>query len=207
MVSDAAWRLYDRLRPWQDGDEDGGWVLLRLCEARAQAAAKSTDALRHDDNGSGWRRFLDPLRTPAWALPWLAQWVGSPTLVGLNETDQRTVVVTAPNLRRGTRPAMELLIRLYLADPSAQFDIVERDGSAYRFAVHTYTSTTLDPSALEQALRAVKPTGLVLSFTVTDGWIVQTFERAYDGQTVADFESDWASVDEFEDHIPPAPGA
>jgi hypothetical protein len=195
VVSDAAERMYAALRPYQDGDgEVNGWALLHLCEAAARTLAKPSDMLRHDDIGSGWRRTLNPARCPAWLLPWLAQWVGTPSsIVGLTEERQRAVIADAPGLRRGTLGALTAAARLHLTGAKT-VQIIERAGGPYRIAVSTYTGQTPDPDQTRRDILSQLPAGLVLTYIVSDVPIIDAGTRSIDSTTATIDGAAWADV-------------
>lgn len=204
VVSASAERIYAALGAYHEGDEAGGWLLLHLCEAIARTLAKPTEVLRHDDTGSGWRRALDPARTPAWMLPWLAQFVGTTPPGQITDEQLRELVSSAPRLRRGSLAAITAAARLYLADDDSLLHIFERlDGDAYYLGIATYTSHVTDAEAFELAIREQIPIGIVLRLTIAPGWTVGAFLAATDEYpTVGDFLAGFPTVADFVEHIP-----
>lgn len=196
FVDDAAVRLAERLTAFMPDP-----VLDFFLQAAAVMTNRSQESLRWDERGSGWRRMLDPTRCPAWALPWVAQLVGSPNLAGLTEAQQRAVVVDSPTLRRGTPAAIRAAAQMHLTG-SAEVYIAERVDSAYTLLVQTHTSQTPDPDLVEAAVRAAKPAGLVLTYVCSDDLLVGVFEDAPEWMTVADFEAEAAfgDIDDFESY-------
>lgn len=205
VVSEAAERLYERLRPYQQGDGDeNGWVLLHLCEAAARTIANVTAAIRHDEAGSGWRRAYDPDRAPEFMLEWLEQHVGTTTPVGATEAQRRELIRDAPNWRRGTSGAMIAGGRQYLTG-TRLLELFERtDGHAYRIGAASRTSETPDPDRVLAALLEQKPAGLILNYVVTDEWTVAELEAAYAGEELADVEGDYPTVNALEANTPGA---
>lgn len=201
-VSDAGQRIYDAVAAYHEGDEAAGWPLLHLCEALAQAFRKPTEVLRHDDLGSGWRRTMDPDRAAAWTLSWLAQFVGTQVPPQITTSPLRAMIRDAPGLLAGSLPALIGAGRAQLDDPDTGIlHVLEREGSAYRLTVATYTAHCANAAAFEAAVRAQKAIGLLLTVTVTDGWIVGVMEDDDDHPTVGDLEDDFATVADLEDHI------
>lgn len=202
-VSDAAERVYAHLRPYQTKDPE--YVLLRLCELAAIALRKPTDALRHDDRGSGARRMRDPLRCPDWALEHLAQYVGmDPADFPPATTPEqlRELIRSMPRTRRGTRSAIVAAVKPFLVGLQRVKVIPRVGGSAFAYAVVTYTADT--PPANEPlilaALKAQKPTRLKLTYLVVDGWTLAEFEAAY--ATLADGETAFATLADLENNDP-----
>ena len=188
VVSPAALRTYDALVAYQGGDEPGGFLLLHLCEASARTRAKPTEILRHDDTGSGWRRALDPVRCPAWLLPWLSQFVGCPSIDGLTGEQQRAAVRDAPGLQRGTVAAFTGAITASLI--GARTVVVRErydptnpgEDAPYHLTFITRTAETPDVAATTRAALTQKPSGLVLHVVVVDGvsWSEVPDGRAWD---------------------------
>lgn len=194
FVEEASLRLAERLTAFMPDP-----VLDSLLQAIAVMSKRSQEALRWDERGSGWRRMLDPTRCPAWALPWVAQLVGSPNLAGLTEEQQRAVVVDSPTLRRGTPAAIRAAAQMHLTGTAEVF-IAERVDSAYTLLVQTHTSQTPDPDLVEAAVRSAKPAGLVLTYVCSDDLLIGVFEDAPEWMTIAAFEADatFTDIDDFE---------
>lgn len=201
VVSDAAERLYDRLRPYQPDDgDDNGWVLLHLCEALARMMVKANDATRHDDIGSGQRRMLSPSRAPEWELKHLLQYAGGRDFPpGLTVEQKRDLIADAPWMRRGTPDAIKGAIKPYLTGGQT-VEFYERDGGAYKLTAITYTSETPDPDAAEAALRQQVPVGVILTYHVYPGWSIGAMEAAY--PTIGDLEAAFPTIGDMELNVP-----
>lgn len=122
-----------------------------------------------DSDLPAWGRALDPEATVNEAvLLWLAQLAGVRVPIGSKVGDIRTVIELAEGRRRGTIEYMvEVAQRLLTGDKFVW--VSERDGSAYRLSIVTRTDETPDEDAVRAALLAVKPAGIVLTYTVSDG--------------------------------------
>jgi hypothetical protein len=79
--------------------------------------------------------------------------------------------------------------------------LTERDGSPYRVTVDVYAAQTPNPALAEAAARSQKPAGLVMTFNVLPGWAIGEMEAAYIGQTIADLEGDYPTVNDLETHL------
>lgn len=197
MLDETAARLEERLAPY--GSDA---ILAAYLTAIALLFRRSEEALRWDDKGSGWRRMLDPTRSPEWALPWLANLVGSPALAGLTPEQVRKVVRDAPYLARGSLGAIVAAARMFLAE-DATVVILERTASPYTYAVQTYPSETVTPNLLEVALKAEKPAGLLMTYIYHEGMLIGTFEAMTETwPTIADAESAFTTIAELEAHVP-----
>lgn len=202
VVSDAAERIYARLRPYQEGD-DAQWVLLHLCEAFAITLRKPTDAMRHDDVGSGQRRMYDSARAPAWSLDHLRQVVGlDPFPSTLPVIDQRIAIASTPRWRRCTPDAIKAVVRPYLVGKQRVTTVPRLSGNRWHYGVQTYRADT--PEANEPlilaAIRKQKPTRFRFTFTVIDGWTLAEFEAAFD--TLANAEGAFSTLSDLEHNNP-----
>lgn len=160
VVSDAAERVYesDPLRPYRHGDGDSnGWALLHLCEAAVRTVWKAEEALRHDDQGSGWRRMLDPDRCPAWGLDWLRQHVGVDRFPpDFTEQQKRDQLRDTPRFRRGSRQMIREAAGLHLTGTKTVF-VLERHGGSRRYHTATFTAESPDPQRVLDELAIQKP--------------------------------------------------
>jgi hypothetical protein len=142
----------------------------------------------------GWSVILDINRCPTYALPWLGQLVGVRLAPTLPDAVMRQTIDGEQNFGRGTLAAMHAAAAPFLIDGGA-ITIIERTPDPYSFSVTVPSADLLDPSwselaatyptwsalagafavwndigstpeALEAALLAAKPAGLVMSLTV-----------------------------------------
>lgn len=174
IVSDAAERIYDRLVAYQPGDDQNGWLLLHLCEARARTQAKVQQTVRHDEAGSGWRRMHDPLRAPDWYLPRLRDLVGNDD-EGLTGDRLRNSILTRPRARRCTFPALASAVLETLTPYATAQDVRVRErfgGSPYALLVITRPAHTPDPEATYRAARRHKPLFVVLTHIIDDSVLI-----------------------------------
>lgn len=160
VVSDAADRVYDSpaLRPYRHGDgDDNGWILLHMCEAAVRTLRKAEDALRHDDQGSGWRRMLDPDRCPAWALDWLRQHVGLDRFPpDFTEQQKRDMIRDSPRFRRGTVPMIVKAAGLHLTGTKTVY-LSPRHGGSRRYRTAVLESEAPDQQRVLDELKVQKP--------------------------------------------------
>jgi hypothetical protein len=197
-VSDAADRLYDSpaLRPYRHGDgDDNGWILLHLCEAAVRTVQKASDALRHDDQGSGWRRMLDPDRSPVWALDWLRQHVGLDRFPpDFTEQQKRDMIRDSPRFRRGTAQMIRHAAGLHLTGTKTVY-FNERHGGTRRYRTATLESESPDPQRVLDELAIQKPATFL--------WTHEFIEAAgnYDAleSTHADYTEVAADFDTYAD--------
>jgi hypothetical protein len=201
--------LYDDIGISQPGDETRGWPFLIFLGAVGHALGELHDVVRDTPDGPGWSVLLDPDRCPAWALPWLAQFAGVTLTPDADEATWRSEITNPSALRRGTPAALREAAQRTLTG-GKRFTLYERVYSAYRDVAITYAAETPDPAATERAILSQKVAGRLFkrpsdgasTIRVDRGWSVAQFEAAYAGRTVADFEADFATVDDFETRLP-----
>lgn len=164
--------LVDSLGPalTLDGDGRPNTALAGWLDGPTSLLGDIDDLVRGPD---GWVHLLDPTRSPAGWLPWLAQFAGVRLADGLDEAQQRVRIVETSGQRRGTVAAIEGAARQLLSG-SRLVRLEERtdpDGmpDAYRLRVTTFAEETDDPDAVEAAVRAETPAGLVLHYRMLPG--------------------------------------
>lgn len=162
--------IYAALEPLAAGDEERDWPLLRFIDAICQAGYERPHELAADRGEQpGWQAILDPTTSPAYALPWLAQFVGARLTPDLSEAEQREVIEHPEGFARGTPAAMRQAIQRQLTDTKS-VDIQERyGGDAYVLWIRTLASETPSVARVLQAIRSQKPMGIVLDFDVQAG--------------------------------------
>lgn len=160
--------LYDALGPGQTtGDDEGGYLLLRLLEGVGSLLGDVDDRVRATAEGGGWEQELDvdTTRSPRW----LGQFVGVRIPDGTPLVRARELVRERRAFRRGSPAALRDAARNLLTG-TRRVDLFERDGgNAYRVRVRTYESETPDPAAVYAALLEAKPAGLLLEHEVYPG--------------------------------------
>lgn len=158
-------RLYDALGPAITGQDPSG-LLAPWLDGPGHLLGEVDDVVRDTDSGLGWSREFDPAlaKHPRWT----AQLLGVQVPDGVSEQTIRDLIVARPSFRRGTPGALRAAAQALLTG-TKRVDLFERDGTAYRLRVRTYTAETPDPAAVERALREVKPAGLALTYEVFTG--------------------------------------
>lgn len=187
VVSDAAERIYSRAPAYQKDEGDAsGWVMLHLCEAAARTVARCTEALRHDDRGSGWRRMRDPNRCPSWALDWLRHHVGLDAFpADYTEQQKRDLIRNSPRFRRGTEPAILAAAKLHLTGEKRVY-LFKRVGGSRHYRTAVFADDAPDPQRVYEELKLQKPATFIWDHDVLGG------------DTWADVEAthaDWAEVE------------
>lgn len=155
--------------------------------------------VRDADAGPGWSALLDIDRCPTSALPWLAQIVGVTLPADASDSLMRATTRNTGGFRRGTlasiRGAAQALMTSATPGVEPTVFIEERTGSAYQLTVITYTSETPDADAVEAAIRAQKPAGLILTYETVTGQIwLQLLTNHPTWQDVLDDYTTWRDV-------------
>ncbi len=167
-VSEAAEEVYVALGPLTTDDEKYDWALLQFCEANAGRLQDIDDLVRDTDAGPGWSTIMDADLAPLNALAWLGQFVGVRIPAGLTEQQQRDRVKGTDGFNRGKISALITAAQLHLTGAKT-VQIRERDGSAYRLTVITYTAQTPDAAAVLAAIKEQKPGGIILTHNILPG--------------------------------------
>lgn len=172
VVSETAEDLYASLEPLAAGDEETDWHLLKFCDALCETMLERIHLLADDrpDGQPGWQSVFDPYTAPAFALPYLAQFVGVSLEPGMTEADQRTAIALPVGWARGTVDAMRVTVQRFLGGSQSVFIDERVGGDAYALAVTVLADEQGDyPSEIERAILLQKPIGLVLTYTSTGG--------------------------------------
>lgn len=194
VVSDAAERLYEGMRPYHEGlnehlDEQTGWTLLLLCEAYATILARANDWLREDDLGSGRRRALDPDRCPSWALrPFLAPLAGVRIPVGAADDQVRELIKERPGRRAGSLPYIVAAVKAQL-DGTQWVYTITNHGEIGRTTIATRADETPNPDAVVA----------VLNDPYVVPWWQQYDHEIVTGGTYEDLHATHATYDEVLD--------
>jgi hypothetical protein len=160
------------------------------------------EALAADsDDAAGWSALLDPDTCPPAGLPFLGQMVGVQVPPGATAVTARALVKAHGGWGTGHARRHHRRRPTHVDRREARH-LTERDGSPYRVKVTTYTAETPDTAALEAAVNAALPAGLVATFDLLTGWTVAEMETEESARTIAYLEAHWATVADFEAQIP-----
>jgi hypothetical protein len=171
--------VYDELASFVEDDESYGWASLYLVDAVAHLLQPVEDLVRDTDAGPGWSGALDPARAPEGGLDWLAQVAGLRVPAAWSTTAKRGQIAH-PGPLVGQPLAMVNAAKQYLTGNRTVL-MFERDGGPFLLTVATRTSETPDAAAVEQALRAQKPAGLLLTYVVVSGQIINEIAATVNG--------------------------
>lgn len=169
-------RLRERTAPLAPEDSQHGDAHAYLAGALAIALERVAEIYDPEDGPPG-SPLVDVDRCPDWALPWLAQLVGVTIPAGVTDPEQvRAGIRDVAGWKRGTPAALRAAAGFYLTG-SKTVIFRERDPSGsdppYTLEVVTRVGETPDPAAVQAALEAAKPAGLVLTYRTVAGWDYQ----------------------------------
>jgi hypothetical protein len=194
-------RLYDALAPLAQEDERYGWALAHFCASLATALDLPADLSRDQEDGTpgyGVLFQLDRLTGPlASLLPYVGQFVGVQGLVGVTDDEKRFAIGSTSGFSRG-RPAAILAAARATLTGAKRAHLIERTGSAYRFAVTVVADDCPDLPTTTAAVAAQTPGGLVGTVSTVVGGDYATLHDAHadyaevhtDFATYADVEAD-----------------
>lgn len=178
--------LYAALEPLAYDDAALGYPLFQYTAAIASMEDQvDTYASDTDDGRPGWSNLLDVDRCPSEALPWLAQFLGVKIDTSLADADQRNQIRNVDGFKRGTLGSIIGAAQKHLTGSQTVY-YKERDSAvdataegAYGLTVLTLTTETPDPTAVENAILAVKPAGIILSYATVSGMTYQLLNTNY----------------------------
>lgn len=159
--------VYAELAPMAWADATNDWALLYYLDSIGQMFDEIEDLARDEaDDTPGWSKLMDADRTPAKALPWLAQFVGVTLAPTLSEADKRAYIKAAANWKRGSVQALRETTQFFLSG-SKTVRIDERDSSPYHYTITINPAEVANLPLVQAALLAQKPAGLQFQLNLT----------------------------------------
>lgn len=177
------------LAPW--ADPAGAWQGLNAAYGAMfdQIWPLVADHGSPDEPGyvAGWSTLLDPSTCPTQFLPFLGQFVGVFIAPGTDDQTARRMIVAESAFNRGTPQAMIAAAQRNLTG-SQQVTLRERvtvnnQPDAYHALVVFDPAECPSVPALVQAVTAVKPAGIQLSFVAATGLIWDLASGTWSQQT------------------------
>lgn len=165
----AADRLYRRLEPVAQDDAANDDALLNLATA-LMAPRELMEIARDSETHIAWGALLDPDVCPAELLDWLAVYAGSvlpPS--ALTEAEKRYRILQSAGRYRGTPRAVIEELQLHLTGTRTVY-VGFHTPDEWHYSVATITSETPDADAVERAVIAQKPAGMLVDVVTTDDW-------------------------------------
>lgn len=180
--SDLGDRLRERTQPLAPDDDQWDYAHAKLCEGMMLAFAQLAELVDPPDPYVPWEPLFDVNLCPGWALPWLAQLVGTRVPAGLSDDDARTFIKELGSFKRGSPAAIRAAAQFALTGTKTVY-FRERDaGDAYRLEVVTLASETPDPALVLQYILTQKPAGIVLAGRTTVGWDYEAMTTYFTGK-------------------------
>jgi hypothetical protein len=163
----AAARFLARLEPIAY-DDDG--TLENLATA-FMAPIEIGEVARDTDTLVAWESLFDPDECPTELLDWLAIYNGVvlPALA-LTAAEKRYRIKQAAGRYRGTPRATAEEIQLVLTGTKTVLFSYRIDGDQWRYAIATIDAETPDEAAVERAVIAQKPAGMLVTRLLTSDW-------------------------------------
>lgn len=186
-LSPSGERLYQRLLPIMQKDEECGWFGRYLCGALMDGMLQGFDDVVLGSEIDGvlygpWCVVAVPSVCPDAWLPWQASIYGVTLTPGVGPEEQRATIEELPPQKRGGIEAMEAAVKPTLIGsgtaeaPEFTLKLVQRpEGKAYRInGLVTPTPSSTQKAAIEAALLTQKPGGVKLVMS----WSAPEWEEA-----------------------------
>ena len=174
-ASPAAQELYSALEPaFTQGDEDRGWITLKVCIALVAGKLDLLWSYLIDDETDrpGWAVIFNPETAPAEALPYLAQFGGAVLTPEMTEEARRKAIQTPEAFSRGRLASLEAVAKRRLTGTKTVIVTERYTGSAWRLRLETIEAETPDPEGTKaDILRYQKPIGILLFLNTRAVWI------------------------------------
>lgn len=175
-------RTYAALGGGLTHGDDEDWLLLSLIDGVTRQHT-SVAVAADTPEGPGWSALLDVDRAPSYALGYLGQFRGVTLDGNLDDASQRLRILETAGSKRGSPGAILGAARQYLTG-NRNVILEERTPTAYSYRVSTYLGETPDPAAVEAALVAQKPAGLLLDYVVIEGVTIDDLLGTIDAQVL-----------------------
>lgn len=161
--------LYESLGFHVEDDEAQDFSLRKFCEALCAPMQPAYDLVRERDDSAGWGIVFDVDNCPAYALPYLAQYVGVQITEEMSEEQIRNEIRQPTGWKRGQPESLQIATRRTLTGESPLAIIHPRTPEVGITYVRTLLSQTPDPTRTERILRSVLPAWEVLNYEAITG--------------------------------------
>jgi hypothetical protein len=204
-ISTSGERLYSRLLPIFQQDEDYGWFGRYLCGAIMDGTLQGLDDIVLGSEIDGvlyppWVIVFVPAVCPDSWLPWSASVYGVTLTPGISAEAQRAEIEELPPQKRGGVEAMETAGKRTLTGSKTLNIFEQPNGLSYQMVAVSTPAQTPSEQATLNALLSQKAGGIKLTYVVTADWLVIELEQAYKGKDVHELEAAFASVHAVETH-------
>lgn len=167
-------RLAERTGPLQPPEVDAqyDYAFGNLCEAIMHMYADLASLVDPEEDVP-WVPLFDIDQCPEFALPWLAQVVGVVLPASVTGEAARDYIRDLSFEQVGKPDTIIKVIQAQLVG-NKSVQIYERTGgNAYALEIVTATSDTPDVAAVQAAIAATVPAGIIVTYQSVAGWIYQ----------------------------------
>jgi hypothetical protein len=161
--------LYESLGFHVEDDEDQDFALRKFCEALCTPMQPAYDLVREREDSVGWGIVFDADNCPAYALPYLAQYVGVQITPEMSEEQIRNEIREPTGWKRGQPESLRVATRRTLEGENPLVIIHTRTPSVGTTYIRTLLSQTPDPVRTEAVIRAVLPAWEWLDYEAITG--------------------------------------
>lgn len=154
-----------------DDDAAQGFALRKFCEALCTPMQPVYDLVRPRLDMAGWGIVLDANLCPAYALPYLAQYVGVQITPQMSELQIRNEIRQPSGWRRGQTGSIRIQTRATLDPAVAEPLVIVRPNTPEvgRHYVRTLLSQTPTPTHTAEVVRASVPAWSVVDYEAITG--------------------------------------
>jgi hypothetical protein len=182
------------LEPWND--EAGAWQAMTAALAAMfeQAFGVVADQGSPDQPATytaGWSNLLNPTTCPTAYLPYLSLYNGTNVAPGTDDADARSIIKAESGFSRGTPASIVAAAQRNLSGTQSCI-LLERTPDPYQITLVMRPEQVINQTALQNAVLATKPAGILCNFVYSDGWIINQMEGAY--ATITLLEAAFATI-------------
>jgi hypothetical protein len=188
--------FYDSLGHHVEDDVSGD--LRKLSEGLSLPLQQMYDLVRPRLDQDGWAILLDPDECPAYALPWLAYWVGVTVTPEMTEEQIRNEIRQPTGWKRGQEDSIRIAAQRTLTGTREVIIHARTPEPGYHY-IRTFLSETPDPERTEAVLRAALPAWQVLHYRAISD---VSWEDINSNWTWAELETDFKDWADVEDTLP-----
>jgi len=194
--------LYSSLGFHVEDDATQDFALRKFCEALCAPAQPVYDLVREREDSAGWGIALDVDNCPAYALPYLAQYVGVQITPEMSTEQIRNEIREPTGWKRGQPESLRIATRRTLTGEDPLVIIHPQTPEVGFTYVRTLLSQTPEPDRAEAVIRAALPAWEVLDYEAIEGVTVADVAASANWETVADLAAAFASVKDLTEISP-----
>jgi hypothetical protein len=185
--------LYSSLGFHVEDDEAQDFALRKFCEALCAPMQPAYDLVRERDDSAGWGIVFDANNCPAYALPYLAQYVGVVPTPEMSEEQLRNEIREPTGWKRGQPESLRIATRRTLTGEDPLVIIHPRTPEVGITYIRTLLSQTPEPDRTEAIIRGALPAWEVLDYEAISGPTWADVSASTSWTTWRDLTLDFAS--------------